>query len=94
MNYPLQQVSPPALQICEAYQDPVDDQVDIQQPPIGPHSHDDSFPPFPLPRRTRVCYSSLLLFPPLRLLQVSSCYFPIPYLCFYNQIVCKVIVRW
>ena len=33
--------SPPALEICEATQDPVDAQVDIQQPPVDPHSHDE-----------------------------------------------------
>ena len=39
--YLLDVVSPPALEICEAAQDPVDDQVDIQQPPVDPHSHDE-----------------------------------------------------
>ena len=39
--YLLDVVSPPALEICEAAQDPVDDQVDIQQPLVDPHSHDE-----------------------------------------------------
>ena len=33
--------SPPALEILTASQDPIDDQVDIQQPPVDPPSHDD-----------------------------------------------------
>ena len=38
--YLLDVVVPPILEICEASQDPVDDQVNIQQPPVDPHSHD------------------------------------------------------
>ena len=34
-------VSPPAHEICESDQDPADDQVDIQQPLVDPHSHDE-----------------------------------------------------
>ena len=39
--YLLDMVSPLALKIYEAAQDPTDDQVDIQQPPVDPHSHDE-----------------------------------------------------
>ena len=39
--YLLDVVTLPALEICEASQDLVDDQVDIQQPPIDPHSHEE-----------------------------------------------------
>ena len=40
-NILLDLASPPTLEICEAIQDPVDDQVEIQQSLVNPPSHDD-----------------------------------------------------